>query len=249
MRRVRFFTALAAFPLCLFSAFTSCTRSVPEIAYWYTKLVYQETEAGILPSLSFFVMVNDEDGPEDFDELRLYNDKEGLMWKVNTGDWLLVSDSGKTWIGSKMFRQAEDEAFPSGRYRAVIIDKAREQGEKYFGFDIPADSPYRFPTLKVEDGNYTAVSAWPENYILMFYVDGAYKTMTGLNSMSGSLDSLRLPADVFSIALWGDDKAKSLAAITKRVSVREIPKAREEPEDIPGEQNGLPGEPDSTNVQ
>jgi len=222
--------------------FFACTRATPQIEYWYTKLVYQDTDNGITPSLSFFVMASDEDGPEDLEELRLYSDAQGLMWSVNSSNWILVTDNGKTWIGSKMFRAPEGESFPSGEYRAAVIDKAGEQGEKRFGFDVPDKSPYNFPTLKIEDNTYTITSQYPDNYIMMFYADGTYKSTTKMSNFSGSLDSLRIPVDVYSIALWGDDKSLQIAALTKPVSVRELPTQEEE-------QQAEPQSNDTTNPQ
>jgi hypothetical protein len=185
------------------------------------KVVYEQNDAGsTLTGFMFFVTVSDEDGPEDLAELRLYNDNEGLMWVVKSDSWISIEERGRTWVGSKEFRPAGSEALPSGQYRAVIADKSGETGEKTFGFDAPSESPYRFPTFTINDGNYTATSAYPENYLLMFFEDGAYRNVTKLSNMSGTVASLRLPSDVYSVALWADDSAKAVSALTKKIYIR-----------------------------
>jgi hypothetical protein len=173
--------------------------------------------------MNFFVIASDPDGAEDLDELRLYHDGEGLVWNFNSENWIRLEEAGRVWLGSKMLRMPLGESFPSGQYRVVIVDKGGEQGSKTFGFEVPADSRYRFPRLTVVDGNYTVVSDYPENYIMCYHVDGAFRNQIKLTNKSGTLGSLRLAADVFSIALWAEDVENTMSALTPSVSIRHAP--------------------------
>jgi hypothetical protein len=185
------------------------------------KLVYQQIEGKVVPSFTFFAIVKDEDGPEDFSEMRLYNDAEGLMWLLTNEDWTVLEEQGKTWIGSKTLVMSEGELMPSGQFRVVITDKSGETGETTFGFDTPSDSPYRFPTLTVSEENYRITSGYPDNYFLMYYQDGSYRSLLKLTSLEGAVAALRFPSDVYSIALWADDSARMLSALTNKVYIRE----------------------------
>jgi hypothetical protein len=207
--------------LFLIVAAASCTRSVPAIDYCTLKVIWEQEEGGVLPAFSFFVIASDEDGPEDFSELRLYHDSEGLMWTLTSDDWTMLEDRGRTWVGGKMLRMPPGEALPKGQFRAVMVDKSGETSEKTFGFDTPAESPYRFPSLSVSEGDYTVTSGYPDNYLLMYFQDGAYRSQLKLSSLNGAIASLRLPSDVYSIALWADDESKAVSALTRKVYIRE----------------------------
>jgi hypothetical protein len=199
---------------------TACTRAQPSIEFGTMRLVWQQVDSVLTPTLIFFVMASDPDGAEDLEELRLYHDDDGLLWRFTSDNWQRLEESGKTWIGSKMLRMPQGESFPSGQYRAVVIDKAGEQGEKTFGFEMPADSKYRFPRLSVAEGNYSVTSDYPENYLLCYHSDGAFRSLLKLDSKNGTILSLRLSADVSSIALWADDQTNVLSALTAQVNVR-----------------------------
>jgi hypothetical protein len=199
----------------------SCTRSSPTVDYCALKVVWVQEESGFVPGFSFFIMANDQDGPEDFAEVRLYNDHEDLMWTLTPSVWTLLEDRGRTWVGGKTLRMPGGELLPGGQFRAVLVDKSGETGEKTFGFDTPLDSPHRFPSLGVSEGVYTASSTYPDNYLLMYFEDGVYRSQLKLTGLSGTVASLRLPSDVHSIALWADDESKAVSALTNKVYIRE----------------------------
>jgi hypothetical protein len=200
---------------------SACTRAAPTIDFWNVKIVYQQNESGsVFSTLSFFVIANDPDGPEDLGELRLYNDTNDLMWLLTSKEWTLVEDRGKTWVGSKMFRMPEGESFPRGQYRAVISDKGGESSGKAFGFDAPRESVHKFPTFTITGESYTAVSTYPENYLMSYFEDGTFKSVTRLSEKQGFVSSLRLPTDVVFVALWGDDTVGASSALTNKINVR-----------------------------
>jgi hypothetical protein len=201
--------------------FFACTRADPTIDFYLMKLVYEETENGIVPGFTFFALVNDDDGPEDIAEIRLYHDAEGLMWTLKPDNWTILEEHNKIWIGSKSLRMSDGELLPKGEFRATIEDKSGQSGEKIFGFDTAEDSQYRFPTLKIENKNYSIRSSYPENYFLLYFQDGSYRSLLKAENLNGSLASLKLPSDAYSIALWADDTSKAISALTKKVYIRE----------------------------
>jgi hypothetical protein len=198
----------------------SCTRAQPQIEFWTSRVVWYLEGAAQVPGMIFFVIANDPDGPEDLEELRLYHDGEGLMWRFTAETWERFDDSGRIWLGSKQLRMPSGESFPSGQYRAVIVDKAGEQGEKIFGFEPPKDSRYQFPRLIIKDGDYTISSNYPDNYILCYHSDGTYRNLIRVSALSGKVQSLRLATDVQAVALWADDPAASVSALGSSINVR-----------------------------
>ncbi|MDR3324644.1 MAG: hypothetical protein LBS82_01460 [Spirochaetaceae bacterium] len=200
---------------------SACTRAAPAVEFCSLKVVYQQVEGKVQAGFSFFAIVNDEDGPEDLSEMRLYNDAEGLMWLMTSDNWTVLEDRGKTWVGSKMLAMSEGELLPAGQFRVSIVDKSGDTGETTFGFDTPADSPYRFPSLSVVEGDYSVRSSYPDNYLLMYYQDGSYRSLLKLANLEGTLASLRLPSDVYGLALWADDSGKAVSALTGKSYIRE----------------------------
>jgi hypothetical protein len=211
-------TALAA--VFIFAVLASCTRSAPTIAYSTMSLNYIEGDTGVTPSLSFFVLADDEDGYEDLDELRLYSDYEGLLWTFKAGGWTRHDEAGNTWVGASNIAMAGGEALPSGQYRAVIVDKAGERSERTFGFDVPELPRFTFPKLAIDEGAYTITSEYPENYFLCYGQDGAYRRYVKLESKTAELSSLRLSSDILSVALWAYDPERSTSALTKTAAIR-----------------------------
>ena len=218
--RLALSSALAALTACASLALAACTRAQPQIEFWTSRVVWYQEGAAQTPGLIFFVIANDPDGPEDLEELRLYHDGEGLMWRLTAETWERFDDNGRLWLGSKRLRMPAGEPFPSGQYRAVIVDKAGEQGEKTFGFEPPKDSRYQFPRFSIKDGDYTIVSNYPDNYILCYHSDGSYRNLIRVSALSGKVQSLRLATDVHSVALWADDPANTVSALTGLLHVR-----------------------------
>jgi hypothetical protein len=213
------FVHSAAYTVMAGFALLSCTHAAPAISFGFMGIVYQQTDNAVIPYMSFFVMAADPDGPEDLDMLYLYHDGEGLNWKFDSESLIRYEEAGRVWLGSKSLRMPFGESFPSGQYRAVIADKSGEQGEKLLNFESPKER-YKFPKLLIEDGNYLIVSDYPDNYLICYYSDGSYRSLFRADSKSGSVLSLRLTQDIYSMALWAEDKSNAVSALTNKVNVR-----------------------------
>ncbi|MDR2795508.1 MAG: hypothetical protein LBB47_02205 [Spirochaetaceae bacterium] len=200
--------------------FAACSRSAPTIAFSTISLNYIEEDSGPFPSLSFFVLAGDDDGYEDLAELRLYNDYGGLLWSFTPETWIRHDEAGNTWIGSRRIAMAGGEVFPSGQYRAVLIDKGGDRTERTFGFDVPSIPRHPFPKFTVTDGRYDIASEYAEHYFLCYDQEGAYRSSVKLETNRGELSSLRLGADILSVAVWAHDTEYSTSALTKMTAIR-----------------------------
>jgi hypothetical protein len=210
------FTVLYAIFAAFFALFVSCSSSKPEISYGFMSLVLYEGDSGPSEHFSFFVVAEDEDGIENLDELYLYHDKEQLRWKINNDEWVSYTQDNKTWIGSRSIT-IQEGTLPRGVYRAVLVNKGGERGERLFTYD--ADVRYPFPVITIENGMYTVKSQWPGNRLVCYDREGNYTSTVDLQSLSGSVSQLNLPSAVRTAALWTEDPAHYLSAFTNVVPV------------------------------
>jgi hypothetical protein len=204
----------------LLTGFAACSRSAPTIAFSTVSLNYIEEDEGPVPSLIFFVIASDDDGYDDLAELRLYNDYAGLLWSFTPETWVRYDEAGNTWIGSRRIAMADSEVFPSGQYRAVLIDKGGDRTERTFGFDVPSIPRYPFPKLTIADGRYNIDSEYPEHYFLCYNSEGSYRNSVKLESKTGALSSLRFGSDILSVAVWARDTVYSTSALTKMAAIK-----------------------------
>jgi hypothetical protein len=195
-------------------AAVSCSRAEPTILFQAAKLVYYQTDSGYEERLTFFVLPDDPDGPEDIDELYLYHDLEGISWKMTGADWIQRQQDNRLWIGTYGLAPPPGEKIPSGLYRAVIIDKGGEKSERTFGFEAPETPNYPFPELTVADGEYIVKNEYPEQHFIGFAGDGSYLVTVPVPAFSGQVKDLRFANNVASFALWADDPERSTAALT-----------------------------------
>jgi len=211
------FTVFSALFSALCALFVSCLTSKPEISHGFINLVLYDGETGPAEHFSFFIIAEDEDGIENLDELYLYHDKEQLRWKIKSDEWITYTNDNKTWIGSRSIT-VQEGSLPRGVYRAVLVNKGGEKGERLFTYD--SDVRHPFPEFTIENGMYTIKSEWPISRLVCYDKAGNYLSTVELQSLSGSVSQLNLPQAASSAALWTEDPAYYLSAFTKVVSVR-----------------------------
>jgi len=208
------------FSFCAFAAVIllsiSCTNTKPEITYGFMQKVLYQGDSGPQEHFSFFIIPEDDDGLDNLDELYLYHDREQLVWKLKSNEWVSYAHDGKTWIGTRSI-SGINNSLPSGVYRAVLVNKGGEKAERNFTFD--GTVRYPFPELEITDGAYTVRSAWPSNSLVCYDRSGNYLSTVKLTSLSGSVSQLRLPSDARTAALWAEDEANFCSAFTNVVSL------------------------------
>jgi len=179
-------------------------------------LVLYEGESGPTEHFSFFVIAEDEDGVENLDELYLYNDREQLRWKIKNDEWVSFTQNNKTWIGTRSIT-TQDGVLPRGVYRAVLVNKGGEKGERLFTYDTDVRHP--FPKFEIENGMYTVRSEWSSNRLVCYDKTGNYISTVEVKSLSGPVSQLNLPSAAATAALWAEDPAYYISAFTKVVPV------------------------------
>lgn len=209
-----FFAVLAV--LLLFSV--SCSRTKPEITYGFMQLVLYQGDPRPVEHFSFFIFPKDEDGIENLEELYLYHDREQLRWHIKNDEWITYVQDGNTWIGTRSIAVQEGLSLPRGQYRAVLINKGGEKGERNFTFD--AEVRFPFPELDIGEGRYVINSRWPNNRLICYDNQGNYVSTITPESITGSVTQLNLPSSVRSVALWAEDPAYFCSALTNVISTR-----------------------------
>ena len=196
----------------------SCSRSKPTIEYGFISLVLYEGPTKLLERYSFFIIPEDEDGIENLDVLHLYNDREQLRWTIRSDEWVTYTADGSTWIGTRSIALQNDESLPRGLYRAVLVNKGGEKGERFFTFDGEVRFP--FPSLEISAGRYNVSSAWPKNRLICYDNEGNYVTTVELGSLNGTITALNLHTSIRTVALWAEDPDRFCSAYTNIVSIR-----------------------------
>ena len=194
----------------------SCSRTKPEIPFGFIHLVLYQGDTGPQEHYSFFIIADDEDGIENLDELYLYNDREQLRWHIKNDEWTSYNQGEQTWIGSRSITVREG-SLPRGIFRAVLVNKGGERGERSFTYD--GDARFPFPELEIEDGFYTVKSEWPINRFVGYDRTGNYSTTVELPSLTGTVSQLNLPSAVRTVVLWTEDPAYFCSAFTNVVPV------------------------------
>jgi len=209
-------TAQYIFFLIVLVFAVSCSKTKPEITFGFIQLVLYQGEAGPQEQYSFFIIPEDEDGMENLEELYLYHDREQLRWHIKNDEWISYTQDEKTWIGTRSISVREGR-LPRGVYRAVLVNKGGERGERNFTYD--GEVRYPFPEIKVVDGIYTINSEWPVNRLVCYDRTGSYSNTVELSSLTGSISQLNLPSSVSTVALWAEDTSNFCSAYTNVVSV------------------------------
>ncbi|MCL2242982.1 MAG: hypothetical protein FWC03_00765 [Treponema sp.] len=207
-----FLTALA-----FFFIFTSCSNTKPEIQYGFIQLVQYESGAQPDEYYSFFILAEDEDGFENLEELYIYHDREQLRWHIKSNDWISYNEDDNNWIGTRSLAVSEG-SLPRGTYRAVLINKGGEKGERSFTYD--GSVRYPFPQITVAEGRYAITSDWPVNRLVCYDREGNYAATVALSSLTGNISELNLPSAARTAALWAEDPAYFCSAFTNVVSIR-----------------------------
>ena len=194
----------------------SCSRTKPEIPFGFIKLILYQSDSGPKEHYSFFIIADDEDGIENLEELFLFHDREQLRWHIKSDEWISHTQGEQTWIGTRSITVPQG-SLPRGIFRAVLVNKGGERGERTFTYDGNVRFP--FPELDISGGVYTVKSEWPVNRLIGYDRAGNYSTTIELETLTGPVSLLNLPSAVRTVALWAEDTAFFCSAFTNVVPV------------------------------
>ena len=187
----------------LFTLIT-CSSSVPEIGQliWQVNFLQAPVNSTIVQNLSFFVLIDDEDGISDIDYIYLIHDESELFWKLDYTDWTQKNLGGKTWIGSNSIIRNDGLSLPDGNYRVLVIDKAGERDSREFYLSqklLDFESKKIFPELIIGT-DIIIESRYSENTLWIY--DESMKLLKNLKIESGKISRSIINNDTSDKAYW-----------------------------------------------
>ena len=168
----------------------SCTGEAPEInqVFWQLNVLLDRSIEQEYERLSLFLHVEDADGFDDLSTIYLLHDRNELQWKIESEDWELFEENSEKWIGLNTLYMPNWEAFPRGKYRVIVVDRAGDSGrdELFLSTDRFILSEIRFPRAELRDEIIVLRSSYKEHTLWLY--DGQNKV-----SKTFTTDSKRMP--------------------------------------------------------
>ena len=101
-------------------AVASCSFNTPSIALVKKQRIYSYNRQGTLTErLAVFILLEDEDGRNDYKELTVREDATGLEWSINRENTVFLQETGYSknaqWVGSNKLMYPR-RFFPAGDY-------------------------------------------------------------------------------------------------------------------------------------
>ena len=202
---IRLFTALLLF--------SSCSENPPEIdqLFWQINR-FNDLESGeIYDTLSVFLLVEDPDGIEDISSIYLINDSSELFWKLSPDDWIIKENQGGTWIGSNRIKTDDRSMFPTGSYRALVIDEAGEREEHSFFLKNSSFFPEKvdFPVVNIAGKRISAEGS--ADVVWVYRNDGSLITE---NYTNGKKTAVSFDESADSVFIYKYDRKEGVGLVS-----------------------------------
>lgn len=223
MQRI-FFTCLIL--AALLSA--ACSFNTPSAVLAKKQRIYSYNQQGVLTErLAAFMLLEDDDGRNDYKGLTLREDASGLEWSIHRENSVFLQEAGYSknaqWIGSNKFKYPR-RFFPAGQYTLIASDLGGNKTETTFSLQEPqlvTALPFNFTleneqwTLHITDR--TACSSFS---LIMLSADLQPLTVYQLqlddtDRKDGSLETLEnKPLDARYIQCFGENSDQSIGFLS-----------------------------------
>ncbi|MGI5074676.1 hypothetical protein E4N71_04300 [Treponema vincentii] len=145
--------------ICFLSAFllfSACSFNTPSVVLAKKQRIYSYDRQGRLTErLAAFMLLEDDDGRNDYKELTLREDATGLEWPLHRENTVFLQEAGYSknvqWVGSNKFKYPR-HFFPAGQYTLTASDLGGNKVETAFSLQPPqiiTALPFEF-TLEFE---------------------------------------------------------------------------------------------------
>lgn len=229
MKRVFFACLLVA---CVLSA--ACSFNTPSITASKKQRIYSYNRHGALTErLAAFILLEDDDGRDDYKELTLREDATGIEWTIHREETVFLQKAeyskNTQWVGSNKFKYPR-RFFPAGHYTLTAFDLGGNKTETTFSLPPPqviTALPFEFTlesdeqwTLQIIDRTLCASIS-----LIMLSADLQPLTVYQLQiadtgRQSGSLRTLQnRPADVRYVQCFGENGSQSIGFLSTPIPV------------------------------
>ena len=209
-------------------AVASCSFNTPSIALVKKQRIYSYNRQGTLTErLAVFILLEDEDGRNDYKELTVREDATGLEWSINRENTVFLQETGYSknaqWVGSNKLMYPR-RFFPAGDYTLTASDLGGNKTEVPFSLQAPQTVPtvpFEFMlkneqwTLRITDDAICSFFS-----LIMLSADlqplTVYRLqMDGSEQKNGSLEALEnRPADARYIQCFGENADQSIGFLS-----------------------------------
>jgi len=184
--------------------FFSCSGSVPQIGQiiWQINYVKAPESNKVIPALSIFILIDDEDGISDIENIYIIHDESELFWKLDTETWSIKVIGGKNWLGSNNLSMNDNSILPEGKYRVMVIDKAGERDTIQLHISsnmLKLDENIRFPKLSIES-DIIIESDFTDNSLRIY--DQSMDLLKNLKIEKGKINKSVISNDTNNKAYW-----------------------------------------------
>jgi hypothetical protein len=122
--------------LCSLLYVSGCSGNSPKIITLDTRLERVYDQKRWKEELRLFLLITDEDGPEDIEEIDIAFDRQELLWKITGEDIVTVQKDGEIWMGHPAVSMPGGGVFPDGSYRVILIDQLGKSSESSFRIGV-----------------------------------------------------------------------------------------------------------------
>ena len=174
-----------------------CGNDAPEIRRFTWDLTLVESDGSeedpgySQEELSFFVLAEDKDGPDEVEYIYLIQEEEELSWILDEENWENISMGNDVWLGTSSLRMPGGEEFPRKNYRLVVIDKTGQRSEKEFYPAVKGGEEPIFPKGKVEGKFFVLESPYSTHTLRVYNRTGEIVSETQSGDYQIPLDLLK----------------------------------------------------------
>ena len=217
--------------ICFLSAFllfSACSFNTPSVVLAKKQRIYSYNRQGALTErLAVFMLLEDDDGRNDYKELTLREDATGLEWSIHRENSVFLQEAGYSkntqWVGSNKFKYPR-RFFPAGQYTLIASDLGGNKTETAFSLQEPqsiTSFPFDF-MLEDEQWTLTITDSAACSSFLLIMLSADLQPLTvyrlqpdGSNRRTGSLETLEnRPSDARYIQCFGENADQSIGFLS-----------------------------------
>ena len=206
----------------------ACSFNTPSVVLAKKQRIYSYNQQGLLTErLAAFILLEDDDGRNDYKELTLREDATGLEWSIYRENSVFLQEAGYSknvqWVGSNKFKYPR-RFFPAGQYTLIASDLGGNKTETTFSLQEPQAAtalPFNF-TLENEQWTLHIIDRTSCSSFSLIMLSADLQPLTvyqlqldDTDRKDGSLETLEnRPLDARYIQCFGENSDQSIGFLS-----------------------------------